>query len=80
MPRIVTERLLGYNVGFTKAVDPDPAVGEVWTLQLVDQALGREILVSFNAEVKDALVQQLTGVIIVPANGQAPHLPFGKGV
>lgn len=78
MPRIVSERLIGYNLAFSKTVDPTG--GDVWTLQLLDQALGREILVSFNADVKDALVQQLTGVIIVPANGQAAHLPFGKGV
>lgn len=87
---------LGYNLGFRKTAEPQadergniihdghghPKTVDVWTLQLIDQAGGRELLISFTNEVKDELVKQLTGgIVVIPANGNpTAHLPFGKGV
>lgn len=96
MPRLIEERWvgIGYNVETEHLPQTDehgnvlhdarglPKTLEHTTLILIlNEPAGQRIVrIPFQEEARQDLIRKLTGGIIVPPNGNGPHLPFGKGV
>lgn len=62
-------------VGRTReqAAPDNPEIVDVWQLILIDQQTGDQTVIAFRDGVRDTLVQQLTGGIVI-ANGSLPGL------
>ena len=77
MPRVTM--LVGHHIQAVKGQEPDtqdgePAVVDTWTLLLTDTQTHDQIRCAFRRDVRDELVRQLTGGIVL-AGGELPRLP-----
>lgn len=84
MPRVTTDRLLGYGFACQHRTEPvmengqvlhdgrgDVRVADIWDLVFADPTTGHTLIFPLSRDARDALVQSLTGGILV-ANGSHP--------
>ncbi|GIV03708.1 MAG: hypothetical protein KatS3mg015_2538 [Fimbriimonadales bacterium] len=77
MPSVST--LFGYQIMAVKGSEVDqeengePSVVDIWTIVLTDRMSQDQIRISFRRDVRDELVRQLTGGLVL-AGGDFPTL------
>lgn len=71
-------QLVNHNIGVVRGKEPEetgsPKLVDTWSIVLTDMNTGDQTVVGFRADVRDAIIQQLTGGIVL-ANGDLSKLP-----